>query len=199
MEEKILQTATEKFLGYGFKSVTMDDIAQELGMSKKTVYTYFSTKQKLVEACTTYLFESIHLGIEKIREEKKNPIVELHEIKTFTMQHLKGEKSSPLYQLQKYYPRIFRNLQEKQFDLVDCCISENIQRGIASGDYREDISVPFVSRMHFAGMQAINEKLLFPGEKYSAEQLRDLFLDYHLRAITTPQGLTTYNELKNQK
>lgn len=197
MREKIIQKAAEQFLSYGFKSVTMDDIANAMAISKKTIYTHFKTKNKLVEAATNYLFEHIHEGIEQIRAQKKNPIAELFEIKQFAMQHLKGEASSPQYQLQKYYPRIYESIKERQFSLVECCLTENIKRGVATGDYRKDVPVDFAARMHFAGTQAINDRNLFEG--YAIHELKDLFLEYHIRAIASPQGLQTLQELLHQK
>ena len=114
MKEKIIQEARELFLTLGFKSVTMDDIANKLGMSKKTIYTYFSNKTKLVEETTFYTLETIFIEIDKIIEASENPIKELYDIKMFVMECLKDEKASPQYQLQKYYPAIYEQLKLKQ-------------------------------------------------------------------------------------
>ncbi|MFT5892992.1 MAG: AcrR family transcriptional regulator, partial [Dokdonia sp.] len=108
MKEKILHTATELFLNQGFKSITMDDIAREMGISKKTIYSHFSNKEAVIEASTAGIFNMICSGIDLITEDKKNPIEELYDIKRFVLEHLKGERTSPMYQLQKYYPRIHR-------------------------------------------------------------------------------------------
>src|SRR5210317_1140812 len=102
MKNKILEKATELFLIYGFKSVTMDDIANALGISKKTIYQHFKNKTKLVEATTLGLFNFISNGINCICAMDKNPIEEIYEVKSFAMTHLKDEKSSPIFQLQKY-------------------------------------------------------------------------------------------------
>ena len=97
MRDKILLKATDMFLSYGFKSVTMDDIANTLGISKKTIYQHFENKTKLVEATTLSLFELISHGIDCICALEKNPIEEIYDIKRFVMDHLKDEKSSPQY------------------------------------------------------------------------------------------------------
>src|SRR5690606_17008631 len=111
MKEKIIQKATDLFLNFGFKSVTMDDIANKLGMSKKTIYQHFENKTCLVKDCTFFMFDIISNGIDCIKEDKRNPVEELYEIKSFILKNLKDEKSSPHYQLQKYYPNIFSNLK----------------------------------------------------------------------------------------
>ena len=93
MKDKIIHKSTELFLSLGFKSVTMDDIASEMGISKKTIYVHFPNKTKLVEAVTFNLFDTICDGIDSICEVSANPIEELYAIKMFVMHHLKNEKS----------------------------------------------------------------------------------------------------------
>ena len=92
MREKIIHNASELFITYGFKSVTMDDIANNLGISKKTIYLHFENKTKLVEAATLAMFELISCGIDGICQLEKNPIEEIYDIKRFVMDHLKNEK-----------------------------------------------------------------------------------------------------------
>ena len=90
MNEKILKKATDMFLNLGFKSVTMDDLANEMGISKKTIYSHFENKTHLVEESTSNLFCNISEGIDYICSMNKNPIEELYEIKKFVMLHLKN-------------------------------------------------------------------------------------------------------------
>lgn len=198
MKDKILYTAGEMFLNLGFKSVTMDDIAKEIGVSKKTIYSHFKNKTELVEEVTASLFCTICNGIDLIHEQQKNPIIELFEIKKFVMLHLKDEKSSPQYQLQKYYPKIFAELKEKQFGFMQECIQENLHRGLKKGLFRETIDVGFISRIYFNGMMAIKDPSLFPLQKFSMNELMDFYLEYHLRGICTVKGIEVLeNELKN--
>ncbi len=197
MREKILLGATDLFLSYGFKSVTMDDIANSLGMSKKTIYQHFDNKTKLVQASTMHLFEFISDGINGICALETNPIEEIYSIKQFVMAHLKDEKSSPQYQLQKYYPGIFKSLKEKQFCVMQDCVTENLQRGVDSGLYRQDINIDFISRIYFNAMMVIKDKDLFPVEKFSMPMLMNNYLEYHLRGICTAQGLNILNNYIN--
>tara|TARA_R110002049_G_scaffold109580_1_gene258455 strand:+ start:3924 stop:4529 length:606 start_codon:yes stop_codon:yes gene_type:complete len=197
MKEKILEKATNLFLNLGFKSITMDDLAQELGISKKTIYTHFENKTKLVEDCTLFLFKSISSGIDTIRESQKNPIEELYEIKKFVMIHLKDEKSSPQYQLQKYYPKIFKSIRQKQFEVMQSCVIDNLERGLKLEIYRKNINIDFVSRIYFSGMTTIKDDDLFPLDKFPRSILMDEYLEYHLRGIVTPSGRKILNEIIN--
>ncbi len=197
MKDKILAKAAEKFLNLGVKSVTMDEIAAELGISKKTIYAHFATKTKLVEATALYVFENISEGIKQIREEGNDPIEEMYHIKNFACQHLKDEKSSPQFQLQKYYPKIYNTITGMQQQLMEGQIKDNLQRGIQAGIYRPDLPVAFTSRIYFVGLVGIKDRDLFPESEYSTPELIEKHLEYHLRAIVTEKGLYTLYKLLN--
>ena len=197
MKEKILKKATDMFLSYGFKSVTMDDIANKMGISKKTIYTHFENKTKLVEETTMDLFYLISEGINEIIALQKNTIEELYEIKKFVMMQLKDEKSSPQYQLQKYYPNIFSVLKEKEYEVMCDCVVDNIKRGLEIGIYRDNLDVDFVSTIYYSGVFAIKDNNLFPNTKFKMSTLEDYFLEYHLRGIVTPKGRKILNEIIN--
>lgn len=195
MKDKILHKSAEMFLNLGFKSVTMDDIAGELGVSKKTIYNHFSNKTDLIKEVTESVFEIVCEGIDIICDQKKNPIEELYEIKRFTMEYLKNEKTSPQHQLQKYYPKIFATLKQKQFDVMQESVIENLHRGIKEGLYRETINVGFISRIYFHGVVGIKDIDLFPLKQFSLNEVMDFYLEYHLRGICTEKGIDKLNEI----
>lgn len=198
MRDKIINRATELFLTLGFKSVTMDDIANELGISKKTIYVHFENKTKLVEATTLEMFELISEGIDGICLLEKDPIEEIYDIKKLVLEHLKDEKSSPYHQLQKYYPKIFNSLKSKQYGLMEDCVADNLNRGIARGLYRADIEVEFISKIYFTCIMALKDKQLFPLQNFSMSSLMNHYLEYHVRGICTPKGLEVLTQINNQ-
>jgi AcrR family transcriptional regulator len=194
MKDKILHKAADLFLSFGFKSITMDDIAADLGMSKKTIYSHFSTKKKLVEASTFYILERVNETICSILDANYDPIEETFTIKSMINNLLKNEKSSPSYQLQKYYPKIYKQVHEKQFEAVQSCIVENLKRGITEDYYRKDIDIDLITRLFFSGNMNLTNQELFPIDVYEISSLKNTFLEYHVRAIATEKGLNT---LKN--
>ena len=198
MREKIIHKSAELFLNFGFKSVTMDDIANEMGISKKTIYVHFPNKTKLVETVTYTLFETICDGIDGICEASNNPIEELYDIKMYVMNHLKNEKSSPQYQLKKYYPQIFDGLRIKQFEKMHVSVQESLQKGIDTKLFRSNIDVEFISRMYFNGMTGVKDDAIFPKDKFSMEYLMESYLEYHLRAIVTEKGFKILNQFINK-
>ncbi len=195
MKEKILHNATEMFLNIGFKSITMDDIAKNSGISKKTIYAHFSNKTELVKTVTLHIFDIVKKGVDLIHTQEQNPIIELFEIKRFVMKHLKDEKSSPQYQLQKYYPKIYKTLKQKQFKVMQELIKENLAKGIQQKLFRATIDIDFTARIYFHGMVGIKDKDLFPLENNSMNTLTTNYLEYHLRGISTDKGI---KELEKQ-
>ena len=196
MKAKILETAAEMFLSYGFKSITMDDIAQKMGISKKTIYSHFQNKKVLVTERTLSVFYEIKKGVEAIRNEQHNPILELYEIKKFINKHLKDEKSAPQYQLNKYYPMAHKKLVEKQFEVMEECISTNLKKGIAQDLYRKEIDIAFVTRIYFKGVMGIKDIETFAPEDFTMSSLLENFIDYHIRGIATKKGVETLERTK---
>ncbi|MEP2937511.1 MAG: TetR/AcrR family transcriptional regulator [Gilvibacter sp.] len=194
MKESIVEKASEMFLTLGFKSVTMDDIAREMGISKKTIYVHYSNKAKLVDAVSFYLFDNICSGIDHICDCSANPIEELYDIKMFVMKHLKKEQSSPQYQLKKYYPDTYKKLHAQQFKKMHETVQESLQKGVDTGLFRSKLDVDFVARLYFNGMIGIKDDSIFPSELFSKEYLLESFLEYHLRAIVSPKGMTILNK-----
>ena len=199
MKEKIVIKSTELFLNLGFKSVTMDDIATEMGISKKTIYVYYKNKTELVEAVTFHLFDTICVGIDAIFEKYTNPIEELYDIKMYVMHHLKNEKTSPQYQLKKYYTEIHDILRKKQFSKMHESVSLSLKRGIETGVFRPSINIDFISRMYFNGMTGIKDESIFPSSLFQMAELMGDYLEYHLRAIVTEKGMAILTKfIKNQ-
>ncbi|MAO07874.1 MAG: TetR family transcriptional regulator [Alteromonas sp.] len=197
MKEKIIQKSAEMFINLGFKSVTMDDIAQEMGISKKTIYSHFKNKTQLVKETVLSVFHTITCGIDHIIAQEKNPIEELYEVKKFAMLQLKNEKASPQYQLQKYYPEIYKMVQEMKFENMNECTVNNLQRGVSQGFYRKNINIHFISRIYFLALSEINNETIFPPQQFPKSMIMEDYLEYHLRGIVTDKGKEILNQFIN--
>lgn len=199
MKDAILKKAAEMFLKLGFKSVTMDDIAAAMSISKKTIYQHFGTKPELVAASTIHIFETICEGIDAICALNYNPIEEMFAIKDLLIKHVSKENASPIFQLQKYYPEVHYNMREKQLEKMEDCTITNLKKGIEMGLYRADIDVDFIARMNFVGAVAIKDLELFPVSKFDSDELQHKFLNYHLRGIVSEKGLVVLQQLLESK
>jgi len=197
LKEEILKTSTDLFLSLGFKSVTMDDISSHLGMSKKTLYSYYKNKEALVLDVTLGIYNNICCGVVKICQTSNNPIEELYDIKKMVMKSLKGDNSSPIYQLQRYYPKVHNKVKVMQIEYMQERVNDNLERGIEKGLYIPTINKAFVSRIYFIGIQGIKDLNVFPPSDFPIQQLHDQYLDYHLRGIVTPTGRQILNKITN--
>ena len=197
MKSTIIEKATKLFLQLGFKSVTMDDLAVSLGISKKTLYIHFENKHQLVKEVASSIFEKVTSDIIKIKEGTSNPIEELHCVKMEAMKYLGSEKTSPNYQLQKYFPKIYEDLKAKEYQYLGKMVKNSLQNGIDSGLFRAEIDVEFVSRLYLNGMRGIRDIEIFPIEQFKIEHLFENYLDYHLRAIVTPKGMKSLTLFKS--
>lgn len=198
MQEQIIEKATEMYLTLGFKSVTMDDIANEMGISKKTIYQHFANKNDLVEAVTMQMFETISCGIDQICQPDKNAIEELYEIKDFVLHKLKDEKASPIFQLQKYFPKIYKTLHGKEYCKMQDCVVTNLKKGVETGLYRPEIDIEFISKIYYSCVHALKDKNVFSDESYNFRMMEELYLDYHVRAISTTKGLKVLEKITNK-
>ena len=195
MKDQILNKATDMFLTLGFKSVTMDDIASDMGISKKTIYQHFANKDELVKATTSNLYKNISCGIDDIILANKNPIEELFAIKEFVMKNLKDENTSPIYQLHKYYPKIHKSLMLKQFEKMGNCVVENLEKGINLGLFRKEINKQLIARFYFAGMNSIKDVEIFDPKVFKLKDVQTNYLEYHLRGICTEKGVEQLEKL----
>lgn len=198
MKEKIIDIAITEFSNYGFKSVTVDDIALKMGVSKKTIYAHFPKKETLVETSVMKHFDIVIEKILFISKHSKDPIIELYQMNKEALKHLSNEKNSPIYQLQKYYKNIYLKLQTKEFTVLGEMFSKSLLRGIETGLFRSEINIDFVTRIFFNGIRGIQDLELFPIEKYKNEQLLIYFTEYHLRAICTQNGIEKLNQYKKE-
>ena len=192
MKDKIIQKATDMFLKLGFKSITMDDIAGEMCISKKTIYKYFMNKELLVEESTATMHTTIHQTIETIIARDYNAIEENFEIRKMFKGIFQTAETSPLYQLKKHYPEIYENVIHREYEECNRYLKHNILKGIEQGLYRNEIDVDMYSHFHYALTFSINENTKSEKE---AQRLELGALEYHIRAMATEKGIA---ELKKQ-
>lgn len=192
MKDKIITKASEMFLKLGFKSITMDDIAGEMCISKKTIYKYFCNKELLVEESTAMVHKAVHQIIDSIVAQNYNAIQENFEIRKMFKEMFKSSDTSPIYQLKKHYPEIYEKVISREIDECNKCFRQNIDKGIEQGLYRKDINVDTYIKFYYTLIFSINETTILESE---AQKLELEALEYHTRALATEKGIA---ELQKQ-
>jgi hypothetical protein len=186
MKEKIITKANEMFLKLGFKSITMDDIACEMCISKKTIYKYFGNKEALIEEGTTLMHNVIQETINTIVAQGFNAIEENFEIRKMFKEIFKSADTSPLYQLKKYYPEIHEKVMTREINECEMCFKQNIEKGIEQGLYRKEINIDSYIKFYYTLLFSINETTISEKE---AQILELQALEYHTRAMATQDGI----------
>lgn len=195
MKEKIINKAKEMFLKLGFKSITMDEIACEMCISKKTIYKYFSNKDVLIEKSVEMVHKEIHETIDKIVAQNFNAIEENFEIKRMFKEMFKSAESSPIYQLKKHYPEVYAKALTSQIEVCETCFRNNILKGMNEGLYRENLDVDNYIKFYYTLIFNINENT---ASGIEAEELELKALEYHIRAMATLAGIIELEKhLKN--
>lgn len=186
MKEKIITKATDLFLKLGFKSITMDDLAGEMCISKKTIYKFFENKEILIAECTDKMHKLFRGLMQDVAAKKFNPIEENFEIRKIFKTMFNVTDTSPLYQLRKYYPEIYEKvLAQENLDGIQF-MRDNLNNGIEQGYYRTDINVEMTARLYFILCFAINESITLEQE---SQKLEYAALEYHTRSIATEKGI----------
>jgi len=195
MENDILEKASQLFIKLGFKSVTMDDIATEMAISKKTIYQYFSSKPDLIEATLDYIIDKVDKELRYIMSLNLDPVTEIIKAQSHIDEVFKISTSAPMYQLKKYYPKIATKMKIRQIQNFEEISNMNILKGIENGIYRPNIDVTFSSRYYFMGCLGLDDLDIFPSDQFPYEKTQRMLLEYHLRSIATPKGLKILESL----
>lgn len=180
------------FLKLGFKSVTMDDIACEMCISKKTIYKYFHNKEVLIEEGTEAIHQKIHTLMDEVVAKNHNAIEENFEMRKMFKEMFQSFDHSPAYQLKKHYPEIYAKMIANEIEDCNYMFTQNVLKGIEQGLYRTETDVEAAARFYYTLIFSINENTLLEKEAY---ELEGKALEYHTRAIATPKGIT---ELEKQ-
>lgn len=191
MKEKILTTTKELAITYGVKSVTMDDIANAVGCSKKTLYKFYSNKEELLFEVAKRFQAVLHQKVRDIMSEGLNAIEENFKIRKVFREFIHITDNSPMLQMRKYYPEVYHfvinNEKKTSYEFVE----NNLEKGIAQGLYREEINIENVKHYYFALFISMHEN----EDIINLADMEIDILSYHTRAIATPKGVV---ELENQ-
>ncbi len=183
---------------YGIKSVTMDDVARELGMSKKTLYQYFENKEELVHKVTTNHFACQNHMVEQVIRHSKTAIDEMFAIAAWMNAMSKNLNPALVYDLRKYHPESWQVFVDHRNNEVINSIKHNLRRGIGEGLYREDLDIEILSRIYVARMEMFIDNEIFPYDQFPPQKTFNVFMDYHIRGVATAKGIKYLEKLKSE-
>ena len=177
------------FMRYGAKSVTMDDIARQMGISKKTLYQFVSNKAELVEKICHRHIEEEKEAIDLITKNSGNAIEEMLNIAQYITALLREMSPKALYDLQKYYRKSWALMESLHKEHVYQVIFNNLKRGIAEGLYRETLNADIIAKLYVGKSLLVVDEDMFPLNDYKKDTLFTEFINYHIRGIASSKGL----------
>ncbi|MFT5158137.1 MAG: AcrR family transcriptional regulator [Bacteroidia bacterium] len=187
------------FMRFGIKSVSMDNISSELGMSKKTLYTYFKDKRELVNESVGYHFDCDQKQCGLMMSSTHNAIEQLLKLAQHLSQNYQEINPSTLFDLRKYYPSSWKLfIAHKEVYIVDQ-VKTNIQLGQKSGLYRPEIDSDVIAKFYIELVEASINPDVFPLSKQPYINIAMQLMDYHLHALLTDQGRAELHEFKQIK
>jgi len=195
--ERILSESLRLFKKNGIRSVSMDDVAKELGMSKKTLYQFVDNKQDLVEMVLGYMHEKESNPCIDGDISKMNAIDILLAVSRSVSNQLKDLNPINAFELQKYYPVIFREFVIKKRDHVFEQVKQNFSRGIEEGIYRNDLDIDLVARLYIQKLVDVHDPEFLSSVNFSFEKVFQVMFDNHIRGIANAVGLAYYEKQIN--
>ena len=200
-KERILKEAQSLFEQHGMKRITMDDIARELSVSKKTLYQYFKDKEELVMSVAKLYISEQEDQMNDIRQRSKNAVEEL----AFMMECLTEmfTKTNPelFYDCRKYYPEAWSLFFNHKENYVVKKVTDNLRWGKRDGYYRGDINVDVISRLRLQQVKDCMDPSVFPSNKFDFKTVHIECFRHFMHGIMTPKGLSllqTYIKKKNK-
>lgn len=192
--QDILSKVSELFRIYGIKSVTMDDISRELGISKKTLYLYVTDKIDLINKLIDFEIEKAQKSFDGIFETNLNAIEELFEVNCFMMNMLKRNSPSFDYDMKKHYPVIFQKIHSiKRTNIYNATLN-NLKKGKAEGLYRQELNEEILTKLHVSRIENLPDSSLFTTEEInSGNVFKEMFI-YHIHGIANEKGIKFLNE-----
>jgi AcrR family transcriptional regulator len=187
--KKVLHAAERLFMHFGVRSVSMDDVARETSISKKTLYQCFRDKDDLVRRTLSTHLDAMEQKIESVMASIEDPIEQLEAIAGFVLEHNKEINPSLLYDLRKYHPDSFQLFSQIRETVFRKQIRQNLERGVALGLYRSDLDIDIISRLYLGSVANLLNPEVFPDAEPSFEARYRELIRYHLHGVASAKGI----------
>ncbi|MFT6867230.1 MAG: AcrR family transcriptional regulator [Cyclobacteriaceae bacterium] len=196
VKDKILEGAEKLFFQYGVRSVSMDDVARELSVSKKTLYQYFTNKDELVVDVTELSLTKEKEQFKGISEDAENAINELFLLSACIRHTVNHINPALIYDLKKYHPEAWEKFQTYKYDFVRGTVMDNIRRGKSEGYYRSELNEEVLSILRVEGIQMIFDGVFSKITNISFAEIHMQLFDHFVYGLLTPEGTAQFEMYK---
>ena len=193
---KILSASAELFGQYGFKTITMDDVARRAGISKKTLYTHFANKQEVVNESVLWYKEEVAGKCDAVLKDTENAIDAMVRMMAFMDDMHKNINPMAIFELQRFFPEAFQIFRGMLIEKDVVMMRNNILQGIKEGLYREDINADLLARYRIETSLLILQPSLLVSDRNSLMSVALEIGEHFLYGIMTEKGIKLYREYK---
>jgi len=195
---KILIASAELFRQYGFKAITMDDIARRAGISKKTLYQQFANKNEVVREAVSWHMENNFESCNRVFAEYHNPIEEMVRIVQLMDEMHRNTNPLVFMELQRYYPESYQLFRDNLVRHDVESVRRNILKGIAEGLYRPEVNADLLARFYIETSLMIFQPSLLVNDRFDLKSLHPELAEHFLYGIMTPRGEKLYRKYKEK-
>jgi TetR/AcrR family transcriptional regulator, cholesterol catabolism regulator len=193
----LLEKVEELFQKYGLRSISMDDIARDLGISKKTLYGYVSNKAELIDAVIGMRRDLVCDFMVKTLGTENNAIDELLKISQILNSTHDSFNTMMVFDLEKFYPELYVKYREEKFSTVHKFIIQNLDNGIREGLYREDLDTNLVASLYIKKMENVRDDEFFRDLNVNFEHVFKVMFENHIRGIANEKGIEYFEHIKD--
>lgn len=197
LRERILKEADGLFCKFGIKRITMDDIARELGISKKTIYQHFKDKNELVYILIQEMLEMNMKVMDTRTANAANAIEEVFLVVTHLQEMLSKTNPMIFYDLHKYHPESWSLFKDFRFSYMKDCILKNIKWGIDEGYFRPEIKAEILALLRLEQVDMIFNQIVFPAGKFVMLEVMTEVTEHYLYGLCTLKGHKLINKYKH--
>lgn len=196
--KKIADRAHALFIRYGIRSISMDDIAADLGISKKTIYQFYANKDSLVEALVDKETDKHVFRCKTPMAKSGDAIIELYFLLGYAMEFFNILNPAIVYDLEKNHESAFKKLKDHKVLFLHQAIKVSIERGIKMGLYRDDFDIDLITRFFIESLTLILDPEIFPATHHTKVKQSEELFAYLINGIATTTGMEIINTYKNQ-
>jgi transcriptional regulator with XRE-family HTH domain len=188
-QKNILLRVRELYMKFGIKGITMDDVASEIGISKKTLYQFVTDKDELVGKIIDHEIIRRQQEICNCFKVGYNAIEELFELSLFMNKLMREENPATEHDLRKYYPHHYQKIVKVRREGIFNYILLNLKKGKKEGLYRSEIDEEVIAKLYLSRSEILNANDLFTVEELTSAKMTEELLIYHVRGIATEKGI----------
>lgn len=195
----IIKASYNQFRQLGFKNVTMDDLARQIGISKKTLYEQFENKDELVLESIKFMLENNRIETDAALKSSKNAIEQLISLITIMEKMLRGLNLVSYMDLQRYYPAAYQYLEAFKREHMLTDIIENLKQGITEGLYRNDVNIEVVSRFRLESAMIVFHNNVYPQDKFNIVEVNNELFVHYMYGIASIKGHKLIDKYLNKE